>query len=417
MSSNQQLQRYQRFIPLAISALSIVIGLVVLEILARFSLPGRASARAPIQSPLTEYDPIYGWRLQRGAAEKSGVQFDQTLTYRTNASGRRGDIARESASSDNFRIVIFGETSGFGLGVEERELFFQQIYDYLRPGVIGSELELINASVPNYGLDQYALLLEYESERLKPNLGIILLPTYLIYPLAYPAHRMYDPKTITDFAKPYFILSSTSGAPELMLKNSPTPEVITAELYDRWVSERQPPTLLDRLSKGLRIAQYLKDSLRNTNTEYYFGQAEIFPPYSTNSSELAVFTQLIYRLKSQLRKVGASEMFIILPVPENFTVRSSYPVAHQTISRICREGLLNCIDLLQEFGRTGGAKLYFEGESVLNREGHQVLANEIKVRLRNLLQTVNTRRTTKAATGVSPEAQKEQLLEMLKDSP
>ncbi|HEX6275253.1 MAG TPA: hypothetical protein VFZ53_19570, partial [Polyangiaceae bacterium] len=101
-----------------------------------------------------EADAELGVRLRPGAAQRTRVEPNPVTRVRINALGLRGpDVPLPLANG----VVVVGDSTVFGLGVEEDETFSARLAAELRRPVV-------NAGVPTYGPPEYARV----AERLLP---------------------------------------------------------------------------------------------------------------------------------------------------------------------------------------------------------------------------------------------------------
>jgi hypothetical protein len=124
-------------------------GLVLLELIFHF-----VDAGSFPHLNVYEEDPVLGVRLRPGATERTRVEPNPVTSVRINALGLRGgDVTLPLANG----VVVVGDSTVFGLGVEEDETFSARLAAELRRPVV-------NAGVPTYGPPEYARV----AERLLP---------------------------------------------------------------------------------------------------------------------------------------------------------------------------------------------------------------------------------------------------------
>lgn len=372
----QQLEKHQKVAPLIACFVSLLVGVFVLEISCRVFLVDRAKLSSPTQAPYTEYDSTYGWRLKSDFIGTDPAFGNDSPQYRFNRSGFRDiEIDQTLRQPGVRRIVIIGESNGFGLGVNEEQMFSGIVRQKLAATNRDQAFQVINLSVPGYSFDQQLLLLENEGEKYNPTLVVMLLSTDSIFPIRYPAMRLFAPETMTDYAKPYFELSEDAERKKtLILRNQPPPVQLTAEELELWEEQYVETSTLRKLGKYFRFAQYFSDTMRYVNTEHFFGRPEIYPEYSGASTHWQLMTQLLYRYQRNVTKERRDALLVIIPVKENFTLSYVHPLAQLQLASACSRLRLSCLDLLPVFQGNGAKSLYFERHGVLNGEGHKVLA-------------------------------------------
>ena len=381
-SFSDRIERHQRIVPIIATAVALLIGMMMLEFICRLLVPSAERNTVPTQALFTEYDPLYGWRLKKNYSGPSALSGPDRTTYSINSLGYRGAPMLGSLSMP--RVLVVGETTGFGLGVEEWQMFSQLLADDLRR--VLPNVEMVNLSVPGYSLDQELLVLENEAKRYQPTVVILLLSTDSIYSIQYPGHRMLVADSITDYAKPYFVLAKdVHNSRVLTIENQPPLENVSGEQYQRWEQQYLPPTPLGVLGKYLKAAKYLDDSLKYINTEHFFGRPEVYPAYSPDSTNWQLMLQLLYRFKDLSRTLRSFGIVAIIPAQETYTMTRVYPLAHYELKNGCIQVQLQCIDLLNPIQSAGGAALYAAQGNYLNQKGQVILKDALKEKTQAIL--------------------------------
>lgn len=174
-------------------------SLFVLVLLGAAELGLRAlglGARQGAASGLHAYSEIYGWAL------RPGVRFvDAGVVTTINAQGYRGD-ALPADKHGKRRIVVLGDSIGFGLYVQDAETF-SAVLQAQR-----SDVEVGNLSVQGYGPGQELARLEREGLPLRPDVVVVamclsndladaVMPVFLydgVHPKPY--HRMENGRLV-----------------------------------------------------------------------------------------------------------------------------------------------------------------------------------------------------------------------------
>ena len=117
------------------------------------------------------YHPEYGWNLKKNY-EFFYLTDDNMIVRRvTNnlglASGYDNNI-----NSNDYRILVLGDTFTEGLGVNTEESWPSQLQNIVENN-LGKKIEIYNAAVAGYNLDQYYFRLRELNEKIKPNLILI----------------------------------------------------------------------------------------------------------------------------------------------------------------------------------------------------------------------------------------------------
>jgi lysophospholipase L1-like esterase len=133
-------------------------------------LEGGARAMANVLgvSPYMEYDATIGWKATPNTEKRhksSNPPFD--VVYRINAHGLRGPYYPIAKPAQTRRIVLLGDSVGFGWGVPEGKQFAALLDEGLEA------TEVINLSLSGYGTEQQLLRLKNDGLPFKPDLVIL----------------------------------------------------------------------------------------------------------------------------------------------------------------------------------------------------------------------------------------------------
>ena len=157
---------------LSILLSSLVLVLLALEAWARVDL-GEGFVQGawvgPPQAICGRFDAQLGWANREGARARiagRGGRYTVTIDSR----GRRGPEREYAKPAGVVRVLLLGDSTGWGWGVNDDEAFARLVEARLGPGV-----ELINLSVPGYSTDQELLALEQEGARYAPDLVLLAL--------------------------------------------------------------------------------------------------------------------------------------------------------------------------------------------------------------------------------------------------
>ncbi len=117
------------------------------------------------------YDPLLGWRnIPNWTATTSG----RPLTI--NAKGLRGRERPYEKPSGASRLLVLGDSFGWGYGVADDEVFASLLERRLRQE--NRNWEVLNASVPGWGTDQEYLYLINEGFKFSPDLIVLAFFLY-----------------------------------------------------------------------------------------------------------------------------------------------------------------------------------------------------------------------------------------------
>ncbi len=104
-----------------------------------------------------------------------GLGHETTTVVRTNAQGFRQPILPNAKPPNVSRILMLGDSTTFGVGVDQRETIPAILQALLNHGKQGADTyEVINAGVPGYGTAQEWLLFRRWAARLQPDAVILL---------------------------------------------------------------------------------------------------------------------------------------------------------------------------------------------------------------------------------------------------
>lgn len=165
------MSRFSRRI--AFAALSTLLGFAALELgvrlLARDAL-ARADGLPPSPddgAPTMKGNPYLLWELVPGS-----TQHDQGATAEINALGLRGPEPEIPKPPGVRRLLVTGDSSVYGYGVEDGEPFIDVAAQHLRRSS-GAAIEGWNAAVPGYSSYQSLNLLQMRALALEPDVLVI----------------------------------------------------------------------------------------------------------------------------------------------------------------------------------------------------------------------------------------------------
>ncbi len=168
----------------AFSGIACVLSLLALELLARivFAAPDVDLHREhediitvlglPDLNETMEFDPDLFWRLKPELREfaVSGSIRDNAIDFHVSThDGLRS--ARRLAPKTGLRILALGDSTTFGLGVEDRKTWPAMLQKRLRAK--GMDVEVVNAGVPGYTAFQGQRFMRERGFALQPDLVIV----------------------------------------------------------------------------------------------------------------------------------------------------------------------------------------------------------------------------------------------------
>ncbi len=253
------------------------------------------------------YDADLGWIARSGLRDLS-VFDDRVLN--TNSMGLRG--RREPTATrrpGSVRIIVLGDSFTFGDEVSDAETWPEQLQNNL-----GSSAEVLNFGVHGYGHDQMLLLFEKHGAALAPDVVV----------LGYVSIDMFrNLLSFRDFAKPRF--ERDGGA----LRLEGVPVATPAEVLAR---EYAQPKLLDLATMLARMTAGRRGTLL--------------------PEAAAITTALLERLALRIRAIGATPVFVYLPVGGETMIPSAVPLGfEQYLLGVCRRLGVACSSARPEFRR------------------------------------------------------------------
>lgn len=196
-----RLSNHTKNLGLSLAATCII--LLVVELLCRLFIPHWAPPEAMVKS-FWRYHETLGWAHE---PLKEGLSEDEDFSVHVsiNAHGLRDKEYSPTRTEGKRRILLLGDSFGWGYGVEQEETL-----DALIEGKYDN-VEFVNASVPGYGTDQEYLYLKNQNMVWQPDLVILLFHPNDVYNNTYSNQYGYE--------KPVFRLIEGG----LVLKNVPVP--------------------------------------------------------------------------------------------------------------------------------------------------------------------------------------------------
>lgn len=299
-------------------------------------------------APYMRYDSEIGWSTRPGT-EKRHVdpegQFD--VTYYINAQGYRGPNYSVERKHGRYRILILGDSTGFGWGVSQEETL---------AGILDAELqdtEVINLALSGFGIDQSYLRFVKEGAALKPDMVILQV-----------SHNDFE-EIMTSFfngkPKPRF-LQSNDG--ELRLTNVPVrAEGEAAKEFYRNSLPVPAKEWLGWHSYSFNLLNGLYYGMRRGN------RPTTGPAHSIYTREsVALFNAIIGQLEDHIRAGGAQGLIV-------------HAVKEVSEQSLIQASAMPVLDLYRSFQSDGGGSAgncYFSDGYHWNQRGHRIAADKVK---------------------------------------
>jgi hypothetical protein len=356
MNCRYWFQRHPKVTVLVFAILGCLSLIIVTEFSARLLLPEWAPTREE-RVKFWHYDELLGWAHKpNGRARFNHRDFSVEVVI--NSHGMR-DSEYSLARTAKRRMLILGDSFGWGFGVEHHERFSEVLED------AHPDWEILNASVSGYGTDQEFLVLRDRLLAFKPD--IVLL---LFYENDFSDNRINE--AYWHF-KPLFSIERG----QLELQNVPVPKPTISQRLDRFFYGR---TYLGRAyhdakNSWLTLTTHIKDYLRlllrplkDQNT----GKSDKNSPDKRSVYELT--DQLIKNMNALCKDNGSA--FVLVSVPMDTEKRG---ILHM----ITEEYEIPYLALDAQFESTA-SPVTFPHDAHWNAKGHKLAADAIETFLREV---------------------------------
>lgn len=332
--------------------LAMLIGVVV----ALGLLEGSARIFASVLgvSPYMQYDATLGWKALPGATKRHknpGLNFD--VTYEINAHGHRGKSYPHQKPPGIYRIVILGDSNGFGWGIAEGEHFAARL-DAAMPGV-----EVINLSLSGYGTDQEYLRLTTEGLALEPDLVILQL-------------------TENDFDEIQYSFYNQKPKPQFVLKFDRTLELTNVPV--RSVGPKADEFYRNSLPLPFREWLGWHSYAYNWLNEKYYGVKRRYAPVGGVTRErfspesIDLFNSLLEQIT---RTLDEHDVRVLV-------VHASKEISANNLFRAESPEVVDVWPVFAEYARTHSGPPMIPDGVHWNAEGHRIVTDTVLERLRAL---------------------------------
>jgi hypothetical protein len=200
---------------LLITGCGLVLAAVAGELGARVLLRGWGPTVGGERTTYARYDELLGWSQRPGFQERF-TRREFSVDVRINSQGLR-DRDYPLARTSKRRVLVLGDSFGWGYGVELHERFDEAL-EQRNPG-----WEIVNASVSGYGTDQELLYLRERGVAYRPDVVLLLL-----YRNDF-TNNLAAAQYYTN--KPYFVMEGAG----LELRNVPVPPPSVSQRVARWL--------------------------------------------------------------------------------------------------------------------------------------------------------------------------------------
>jgi hypothetical protein len=191
----------------------------------RFPAIGRVG---PGDRGLWVYDATKGWFHAPGSTGRAFLGGPDPADVRINSLGLRGAEVARTKPPETVRVLVFGDSFVFGVGVSEEHLVTSRLERLLRTSAqagSGRRYEVVNMGVSGFSTDQELLLFDDLGAALRPDLVVLFCVDNdfegNVHDFAY--HAYY---------KPHFVLQPDGS---LALRNVPVPRLDRAQRIKLWL--------------------------------------------------------------------------------------------------------------------------------------------------------------------------------------
>lgn len=286
-------------------------------------------------------DNTRGWHLAANCTETSVERRNReyTITIHTNNHGFRDYKDYRFAKSEGMvRVIVLGDSFGYGNGVDELGR-----YSSLLDDLLGENVEVYNLAISSYGLDQALLTLQSEGLRYDPDVIIVGFSDPMF-------ERLSRKATGSLWSKPFFELDK--GA--LKLRSQPGEKLLAVEsLLNKsylWIFVTR------RLSTIINKLRAKDDTARNA---------------ALAERIIEQFVEISRRTKSSL------VVFTINPAYTLKKETTTMPDVNRLLEKASGSGGFHFLDLYPVFRRSNYASLFYPIDGHYNVNGHIVVAQQL----------------------------------------
>jgi hypothetical protein len=376
---------------LALLLLSLLLPLLALELALRWFgpiLPGNYSTGYYLTT-----DPVYGRFHVRDFSGWTRTP-EYTTFFRTNGLGLRGAPLSATPAPGVNRILVTGDSFVEAAQVREEESFTQRLGRSME-GVDGKRYEVLNAGIGGWGTGQELLYLRNEGLALRPTL--VLLVLYVGNDIVNNSATLERQDGLEIPFKPYWELDGADGLRQLPHQERPADP-------DDWALQigRRSSALFNFVESGFF------DKFKYRDLDLVGNQSDVGKPVlrARYTPEWEQSWQITERLLAQAAATAAQAgvSFVVVAAPSTFQVipddwrqlvrESRRPQSDwdqdkpsQRLAEIAARRGLTLIDLLPALRAArdnGAAPLYFDRDKHWTPAGHEVVAQAIEARLREL---------------------------------
>lgn len=296
---------------------------------ARFHEQSSELTRNNIKSKDAVYDPELGWRMK---------PFYERKEVNHNSHGFRGKL-EFTLNPQSSRIFAVGDSFTYGLGVKDEETFSAYLSQI-------SRMEVINAGVNAYGVDQALLTWEKKGKLFQPKTVV----------LGYYVDDFFrNALTIRDRPKPYFFYDKIEQ--EFRLNGIPVPELQLLESEEITVLKRR-----------LRVIEALSWMQRKVQQKLGYIDDDALHQRARLSN------YILNRFNDSVAQAGAR--FLVVIIGHCSDGKPEYVWIENSIAETCHKNNIKCINLAAAM-RKQDFKSFYLPNCHWSKKGHFFAANKI----------------------------------------
>jgi hypothetical protein len=334
-------RRRPRLFLVGFSIFAILAVLVVAEFAVRLVLPQWAPTRAE-RVVFWAYDPQLGW-AHRPNQQGQFTHPDFSVAVQINSQGLR-DREHDLRRSDKKRMMILGDSFGWGFGVEQEDRF-SEILERRQP-----DWEIINASVSGYSTDQEYLFVKDRGVAYRPD--IVLL---LVHDSDFSGN---DSSVQYGYNKPYFGVSGDA----IELRNSPVPTASSRQKIEQY--------LMGKTYLWRRI--YLAGAIASNRLKAVMNRSRPGEDSKRIEKQYKVMSQLIQAINGACRQAQSRLLVVSCPLDEEKRCR---------LLTVCAAEEIPYLPLDAALAQSRQA-ITFPHDPHWNATGHRIAADAIDAFLR-----------------------------------
>jgi lysophospholipase L1-like esterase len=297
------------------------------------------------------HDATKGWFHAPSTKAESFFGGPDRGEVRINELGLRGREI-ELDSSEMTRVLVFGDSYVFGVGVDEEHLLTTHLERLLQPH-FPPRLEAVNMGVSGYSTDQELLLMKELGPRLRPKIVILVIcdNDYRANSENFAWRRYY---------KPYFDIDDEGG---LHLRNVPVPQLTRIQRAKLWLGQES------NVWNFVRGRESENPTVRSI-VEKFAVDVSRPPrrPYKTTRAIVKAFAD-------EAERLGA--WFLVTSTGR----RGENPDLFESLSRFLKEEQIHYLDLLPRLQAARDLepnRLWdFGHDTHWNRDAHELVARRI----------------------------------------